>query len=268
MSSDEAARTQDGELSPVVISSVLAFSEFILTKLANPFQTVRDTWIFRGQTLATWPLVPQILRAEFTEWRAWNTRLQIREQESELISAFKRGAVAHMPRPPDEQWNLLALAQHHGLATRLLDWTFNPLVALYFAVRSPERGGGDSAIWCYRHTGASSNEVADPFQNRQVVFFEPPHVSPRIATQSACFTAHPLGVAEQPWQGLRQKIIVPLSQRAQIRRELFRFGIHEQSLFPDLDGVARHVNWRYSTFSDERDLHVPAGVTSTRSSPS
>ena len=240
-------------------TSIHDYADVVLHRLADPFHTLRGTWIYRGQTDQSWPLVPQILRAEYLRWRSWHPELKPSDQERELVRAFRTAAIAHTGGQSLDIWNWLALAQHHGLATRLLDWSYNPQVALYFAVRSAQIGT-DSAVWCYKHAdnGPVASTVQTPFDSDSIVFFEPPHVSPRISVQSGCFTSHPIDLAEQPWAGALAKIVVPHAARATIRRELFRFGIHEQSPFPDLDGLARQSNWRYSTFADEERLHPRA----------
>ena len=68
-----------------------------------------------------------------------------------MFDEFKRRGVAVLPSRPSDDWEFLAVARHHGLPTRLLDWTENPLAALFFALEEPS--SGDSAVWCYVHVG-------------------------------------------------------------------------------------------------------------------
>src|SRR5947207_725092 len=99
-----------------------------------------DTTVYRGQRLSTWSLRPGLLRAEP---RIPGTHLFV---EQILLREFKERVRLLLPSLPHDEWEWLALAQHHGLLTRLLDWTGNPLVALFFAV---ERSGDtDSVVWC------------------------------------------------------------------------------------------------------------------------
>jgi len=83
----------------------------------------RDGWIFRGLSNATWKLVPKAGRPDF------------KGNDQALFESWKLKAIEYLSIRPDSDWDWLAIAQHHGLATRLLDWTTNPLNAAYFAVR-------------------------------------------------------------------------------------------------------------------------------------
>src|SRR5262249_39321139 len=87
-----------------------------------------EGWIFRGHADANWELKPKAGRPPFLG------------REKELFDAWKRRAIEHLPSHVTSIWDLLAIAQHHGLATRLLDWTTNLLNAAYFAVREHRPG--------------------------------------------------------------------------------------------------------------------------------
>ena len=106
--------------------------------------------IFRGVTDASYPLLTTAGRMKIRE------EFQLREIEKHILRTFQERAVPFLEFQPKNDWEWLAIAQHHGLPTRLLDWTRNALVAAYFAVR--KEFSGDSAIYVIREEMI----VADP----------------------------------------------------------------------------------------------------------
>jgi len=135
----------------------------------------------------------------------------------------------------------LALAQHHGLATRLLDWTRNPLVALFFAVQ--EDDDCNAAVYFYRaDRSIDSARFRSPFEERGVFTYTPPHIARRIAIQDGRFTVHCPPEAVIDHERLR-KMIIPAHARQEIHASLYRCGMTRALLFPDLDGLADHITW-------------------------
>jgi len=234
--------------------TVVGYLELLLGKR----QESEEEWIFRGQRDGTKRPVPKIDRPEFAAYRkrrGWD-RLK---HEDRLLTDFKKGARPHVAVPPASLWEWLAVAQHHGLATRLLDWTANPLAALFFAVEVPDVAT-DSAVWCYYHRGYSwmwKPNRKDPFKIKDVTSFWPPHVSPRITVQAGCFTAHPdpAHSTSGRWPGALLRITIPGAARRRLRLDLSKIGVTRASLFPDLDGIAAAHNRRLS----EDPLRRPVG---------
>src|SRR5215212_10161335 len=204
-------------------------------------------WFFRGQASFEWVLQAQIDRPSFKEHRV-NKGWSRARHEERLLHDFMRGARAHVRLEPQDHWEWLALAQHFGLATRLLDWTANPLAALYFAVESRSINS-DCAVWCYRHVGRGSAQYREqsPFELQEIVEFRPAHLTPRITVQGGCFTAQPdPSLPCPPNEGDLRRIRIPAALRATFREELGKLGIDRASLFPDLDGIAYSVNCHLS----------------------
>ena len=242
------ARAKFIKLGPV--ADVRDFLSKVLEKRGSP----EDLWVFRGQLDATWDPSPQIDRLEFEAYRQRRGWPRARH-EGFLLEEFKKGARPHTQLPPQNQWEWLALAQHHGLATRLLDWTSNPLGALYFACEEPV-SAADSAVWCYHHAGEVASAAPDPFAIKRITAYWPPHVTQRITVQGGCFTAHPpvtprLGTT---WPGDLRQIIVPSAERRGMRLALTQLGITRSTLFPDLDGIAFATNRRVSA---DRPMQAP-----------
>jgi hypothetical protein len=211
--------------------------------------TLKGAYLFRGHADLDWELVPAIDRSDFSNLEG---KLERETHERLAFAEFKRFALPHLRSQPTNDWEFLALARHHGAPTRLLDWTENPLAALFFAVE-PIRHT-DGAVWCYTtsHGTAEALDVQqtpDPLSVKRVMLFRPPHVHPRVWTQSGMFTVHPpkFKSLTDPWGVLPlTRVRITVAARARLRKELRRVGVHRASLFPDLDGVGQHVYelWR------------------------
>jgi FRG domain len=194
-------------------------------------------WLFRGITDANYPLIPKIGRNEF--WLRY---------ERHMFDAFRREASAHLERPLDSEWELLALAQHHGLPTRLMDWTESPLVAAYFATRS--RRDCDGAIYAI-NTISVAEPATSPFAVKRDAKYRPHHITARITAQRGVFTIHsdprrPLSVGDSPHKAYQVRMsVVRAAAKHRIVWDLSRFNVNMRSLFPDLDGLAGFLTWAY-----------------------
>ena len=212
-------------------------------------------WIFRGQSNADDEPVPAIDREPARRNRPSDGSAR-GMQESKALEEFKRQARRYLDHPPQSDWEWIAVARHRGLWTRLLDWTENALAALYFAVEDPDEAR-DSAVFCFLHRGNPSHSK-NPLEQNELAVYYPPHIAPRIAAQSACFTVHPAGMHQRKsstenilervwpepawWTGLMRTIVIENRHRTQIREQLKGFGIHRATLFPEADGVAALLN--------------------------
>ncbi|MGB4222143.1 MAG: FRG domain-containing protein, partial [Smithellaceae bacterium] len=143
------------------------------------------TVIFRGVRSTEHKLVPKIGRYK----KFKKSRDTVRE-ERYMLRLFKEQAVSYMATIPDNNWEWLAIMQHHGMPTRLLDWTRNPLVAAYFAVRKEH--DGDSCVYAFKSNQYINIEKnPDPFDRGKLGKFIPRHVTRRITAQTSLFTIHP-----------------------------------------------------------------------------
>jgi hypothetical protein len=197
--------------------------------------------IYRGHASKDWPLIPKAGRAEFFL------------SNNRCIGRFNdwcKQAIAYMPNLPDNQWERMAIAQHYGLATCLLDWTTNPLVALYFACS--ELPHSDAAFYCHTPSNYIDPDVAKIGEfNLQGVAFVAKSFTTRILNQRGMFTAHlpanqPIVVAQDPSiptiLNLRVGLI-PAKLKPEIVDMLDDYGINKVTLFPDLDGLSGKLNW-------------------------
>lgn len=242
----------------VRIFVAMTIQKFDLTSIPDYLSTLErlrgaQPWLFRGQADSAYPLISGVGREINKLIRAGRPRRETLERERHCLDHFVIRGRSHFPAgiagSPREDWEYLALAQHHGLPTRLLDWTFNPLAALFFAIdRHPTMDGKIFAL-DLGTVGPALGDLTDPlpgpFDITVVVLFEAPHFSPRVSAQSSMFTAHP-NPCEQYEPTPRVEFTIKAIMKEQFQRQLFWMGISRQSLFPDLDGIAAAIRfWQF-----------------------
>ena len=197
-------------------------------------------WMYRGQPDPDWPLVPRAGRPPFD-----------RGYDEIFFRRWKAEAAQYLDDEPENDWELLAIAQHHGFATRMLDWTMKPLAAAYFAAAEP--GVGESAIYAFKtQSFASSASEKSPFQMPGITQFIPRRANQRVSRQIGWFTVHgpsTLSIQDGLAKGDKlERIIIDASYRDELLFELNQYGINSQALFPNLVGLSRHFNWVMRSF--------------------
>jgi hypothetical protein len=225
---------------------------------------------FRGMPDARWDLTTSLCRL------GGDTA----QLEGHLLRNFRKYAQRDAV-PGDSVWNWLAVAQHHGLPTRLLDWTYSPYVALHFATRNLEYFDTDAIIWCVDYVQTNrllpqvlkrvlEQEGANVFTAEMleqsvgtlqeldalaasecVVFLEPPSIDDRIVNQYALFSLMSNPTARLDYwlvdhPGLLRRIVVPAELKWEVRDKLDQANITERVLFPGLDGLSQWLKRHYT----------------------
>ena len=194
--------------------------------------------VFRGEDAACWPLRP---RAGRFEHPADSTAM-----EKELLEEFKKRALPLLPITPASDWEWLALAQRHGLATRLLDWSANPLVAAFWAVQEPCRGG-DRVLYALDCRGVPTGPEpgTSPFDVAAVTLYRPTHIGPRFLAQCGVFTVHPDPTAAYGPASL-ERWVIGAATLTSICATVDGLGTESEAFtYCDLDFVCRKLNWNW-----------------------
>lgn len=205
--------------------NITSFTEF-----DEALGNISRSSLCRGVSDASYELVPSLFRGKKAP--------DLAAQEKNLMWVFKTQAKAHLSSLPATEIEWLVLAQHHGLPTRLLDWSLSPLVALYFAVQS--RSNSDAAVYVHDKQSFMREEEISLSTLKQVKAIFPSHISPRLSAQSGMFTVHPLDGAPYMDNSLL-KVVIPAKEKKKLMDKLLKFGVHHGSMFPDLDGLSKHL---------------------------
>ncbi len=251
------------------IKSWIELQEAVFADSLRPrIQRHRSQFVFRGAPRVSHTLDTSLQTGGFVA------------HERHLLTSFRKYAVESAVHG-DSVWNWLSLAKHHGLPTRLLDWSYSPYVAMHFATANFNQFDDDGAIWCvdYQKTNELlppplqqilKNEDANIFTTELlnsvantlpdfdalgtdfVVFFEPPSLDERIVNQFALFSlpsSAKLSLEEllKRREAMYRRIIIPAALKWEVRDKLDQANITERVLFPGLDGLSQWLKRYFTT---------------------
>jgi FRG domain len=235
----------------------------------------RGNVVYRGAANASWPLLTSL--DTLGGAHPPHTKADLEEH---ILRNFIRYARPYFGSAQVNEWETLVAAQHHGAPTRLLDWTYSPLVAAHFATIRGE-AGVDRAVWrldwkaVHRRFGVPElalqiedlSQVFGPehpftpwtlfgraFEHRHFAcMIEPPSLDARITAQSATFTlcshkreSFDRFLERHELGSALTRYVIPAGEISRVRDQLDMVSVDERRLFPDLDGIADYLRRYYS----------------------
>ena len=227
------------------IQTIGNFLEILRSKRISP----QAVTLFRGQSEDK-PLLPTICRHDSNK--------DFQETEIFMLNELKRRTSLLIKENFKDDWEWLIYAQHFGMKTKLLDWTTNPLIALWFAINDMKHLESPSYLYSLNviHDDylTDSERKDGPFRSGKTKILNPTLNNARIIAQQGWFTSHLYSNSKNQY--------LPLQKNSEIKGrittyeidpeykitmfdELNILGVNYQSLFPDVMGVTSQINWEY-----------------------
>lgn len=252
--------------------TINSFQDFLNNVDQGQRNSESSLW-FRGAGKASYTLSPSLHRHKDII-----DSTSLLEYEKKLLTRFKERSVPYLQHRIDDVWELLFLMQHFGMPTRLLDWTENPFISLFFALSSATKNDNgdytdDAAVWIlsppkwnqcvfnnisYRGGAMSPSEATvgsyKPNTDAQFMHENPVailgiHNSPRIVAQRGSFCL--FGKSLTPMEAIYQngifeqdtlkKLVIPSSIIEELLDKLVWMGITDSVIYPDLEGLAKET---------------------------
>lgn len=229
--------------------------------------------LYRGQANSAWSLTPSLFREEKIDLEISRLLASLpprtkektySDLEDRLIRKFFRHGLPYLPQFDRNYHDDRVIAQHFGVPTRLLDWSYDPLVALYFAVEDQSKDS-DAAMFAlcpYASLVYIEGQLTENPNKFDVI--DPVALDGRIIAQKSVLTLHPYGDPDQKFIPVDQrevlasekfknttrpesflKIVIPAKHKLEILKKLNRIGFNRRTLFPGLDSVGAHLATEY-----------------------
>lgn len=251
------------------ISTLKEYSDFIHESL-----DAKENYWFRGLGKAPYELKPSLYRHP-----AKTDAQELLELEKELMIRFKQRSLPFLNRKIENEWDQIFLMQHYGAPTRLLDWTENPFIGLFFALVDAKKDTStkhyteDAAVWCVnpakwnylslqhlsygggvltiadKRVNTYSPETDFKFMPSDPVAIHGTYNSPRIVAQRGAFTI--FGKNTQSMEEIYKKystheeilvkLVLPRDKIGLLLEATVNMGYSDSVIYPDLDGLAKEI---------------------------
>ena len=204
----------------------------------NLFNSLEDTEFYRGVADSSFSLIPSVGRFNITD-----IKRQVQFEQA-LLNDFKLKSLMFIKEEPKNDLEWLFLAQHHGIPTRLMDWTFNPLVALFFAVENELEK--DAAVYCaFPSSGITPESLLSSPEGifntqMQAIHMVPSRNHTRYQNQNGLFTFHP-DPRECNIKNIVKKVIIPATVKDSMKWKLRKMGISKAHIYGNLDGLSYDI---------------------------
>ena len=264
----------------VVIDDIFGVSALLTEQHFRPdLNRYRSLYVYRGMSNVNFKILTSLKRI---------CKDKSRDLEPSILSNFTKYAVMADPAIENDVWRQMILGQHHGLPTRLLDWSFSPLTSLHFAVTEPnldKMEEHDCVVWridvnelhsllpekyqgimekekttvfslkMLRDACSSPREYDDDMGSSAMLIVEPPSIEQRIVTQYSFFSVVPSGIndVEEFLNTHTEKTvryIIKKELRWQVRDLLDQLNISERIIYPGLDGLSKWIERHYYVKQD------------------
>jgi hypothetical protein len=264
-------------MAPPSVEQVPTVQRF--TELIEALKSTTEAPIwYRGVGKADYQLIPLLYRHPTIKVVS-----ELIELEGRILNRFRHRSIPYQDRLLDKDWEFLFLMQHYGVPTRLLDWSENPFIALYFAIADAETHcvagtfSGDAAVWVL-NTQVWNNHILSPYWKGRVLTisdgpfidsYKPTsdmktlasdpiavsglHNSRRIVAQRGVFTI--FGHNNAPMEKIFEdkafppealsELVLPQANLASLRDALFGMGYTDSMIYPDLSGLAKELKRQF-----------------------